>query len=218
MANESKKGGPVNTRPAAPPQWAERLLERLLPARDRQTIIGDLREEYLEEILPCSGPLRANLWYLRQLASLTARSLAERGNPRRALLAISAWTFICGSWLAWMESVLQHPGYRARLSIALGVAFIALATVLARVFHLGFRRERWLWAGAAALIALGSYAFLRNLLASHFEGFVFLLSLSFIVQGVLMLLSLGRPDLNQRLDQRVDRNSGPQPPQRKSAP
>ena len=208
----------MTTRPAPPPRWAERLLESLLPARDRQTVIGDLREEYLEEILPGSGPLRANLWYLRQLASLASRSLAERGNPRRALLVASAWTFICGSWLAWMESVLQHPGFRARLAIALGVAFIALAAILARLLHLGVRRERWLWAGAVALIALGGYAFLSNLLASHFEGFVFLLSLSFIVQGVLMLLSLGRASLDQRLDQRHDPDPNPQPAQKETAP
>lgn len=210
MARESKKGSPVNQRPASPPPWAERFLERLLPPKDRQSIVGDLREEYLEHILPNSGPLRAHLWYLRQLPSLVSCSLAEPARPRRALLIVSAWTFICGSWLAWMESVLRHPGYRARLSIALGVAFIALATILARLLHLGFRRERWLWTGAVALIALGAYAFLHNLASRHFEGFVFLLSLTFIVQGVLMLLSLGRPRRDEPLAQLPHREPSPQ--------
>jgi hypothetical protein len=31
------------------------------------------------------------------------------------------------------------------------------------------------------------------MLSAHFEGFTFLLSPSFVLQGALMLLSLGRP-------------------------
>ncbi len=53
-----------------PPRWAEGLLEAMLTRRDRDTIPGDLLEEYREVILPARGRLRANLWYLRQVVSL----------------------------------------------------------------------------------------------------------------------------------------------------
>ncbi len=208
MAGQSKvspgeKGSSMKPRKTAPPPWAEQLLESLLPVRDRQTITGDLREEYLEAILPTTRPLRADLWYLRQLASIasrslashffTSRSLAMHGILLTPLLLASLWTSICGVWLATMESILQHPGYPTRIAIALGVALIGLATILSRFLHLSTRGERWLWIAAVALIALGGYAFVNNLLTSHFEGFVFLLSLSFILQGFLMLAALGWP-------------------------
>ncbi len=53
-----------------PPRWAEWLLEAMLKARDRDTVSGDLLEEYREVIVPTRGRKRANLWYLRQALSL----------------------------------------------------------------------------------------------------------------------------------------------------
>jgi hypothetical protein len=53
-----------------PPRWAEWLLQATLTPRDRETIPGDLLEEYREVILPTRGRVRANLWYLRQVLSL----------------------------------------------------------------------------------------------------------------------------------------------------
>jgi hypothetical protein len=46
------------------------------------------------------------------------------------------------------------------------------------------------------LIGIGGQAFLRNAQAAHFEGFVFLISVGLLFQGVLMLLgSATRRDL-----------------------
>jgi hypothetical protein len=59
--------GPVVDRP---PRWAEWLLRAMLEPRDRDTISGDLLEEYREVIVPRRGRLRANLWYVRQALSL----------------------------------------------------------------------------------------------------------------------------------------------------
>jgi len=90
MAGQSKlspgkKGSSMKPRKTAPPPWAERLLESLLPVRDRQTITGDLREEYLEVILPTYGPLRAHFRYLRQLSSIASRSLVSYFFTSRSL-------------------------------------------------------------------------------------------------------------------------------------
>ena len=55
-----------NTRP---PLWMEKLLYMFVEARDRDTIAGDLLEEYREVVLPARGRLRAQTWYLRQVIS-----------------------------------------------------------------------------------------------------------------------------------------------------
>jgi uncharacterized membrane protein len=52
-----------------PPRWAERLLRVFLPSRDRDTIAGDLLEEYREVVLPSRGTWRAQLWYVKQVLS-----------------------------------------------------------------------------------------------------------------------------------------------------
>ena len=110
----------------------------------------------------------------------------------KILLPVSLFTLACACWLAFMETVLRHRGYVARIGTALAIASICVATILVRMLHAGIRCERWLWLGAAALIGLGALAFFRNTRAAHFEGFVFVISLVLVVQGVLMLATLGR--------------------------
>jgi len=55
--------------PSHPPRWAENLLRFVLRERDRETIPGDLLEEYQELVFSARGRFRANLWYLRQILS-----------------------------------------------------------------------------------------------------------------------------------------------------
>jgi len=49
--------------------WGEMALRLVVRGRDRDTISGDLLEEYREEILPKRGAIRAQLWYARQVVS-----------------------------------------------------------------------------------------------------------------------------------------------------
>jgi hypothetical protein len=104
----------------------------------------------------------------------------------------SVITFLFGFWLAVMECVLHQPGFASRAAIALLIAAAGLVTLFVLVFHPGVSSERWLWAAAAALIGLGVYSFLHNARAAHFEGFVFIISIVLVVQGLLMLATLGR--------------------------
>lgn len=53
-----------------PPRWAERLVQFLVKPRDRDTIAGDLLEEYREVVLPTRGRRWADLWYVKQALSL----------------------------------------------------------------------------------------------------------------------------------------------------
>lgn len=54
-----------------PPRWAERWLAAVLPANDRDCIVGDLLEEYREVALPSRGPVAGYVWYIRQVISVT---------------------------------------------------------------------------------------------------------------------------------------------------
>ena len=53
-------------------KWVDRVFRLLLRPRDRDTISGDLLEEYREEVLPTRGPLAARLWYVRQVLSFVS--------------------------------------------------------------------------------------------------------------------------------------------------
>lgn len=115
-----------------PPRWAEWLLEHLLPEDAREGIVGDLREEYVESLLPCYGRVVAALWYLRHVLSFVPSALRESRTMGKVLIFISGFTMTCMFWLASMEMALRHPGYGTRwhwtfvsLSRALRLLFCA---------------------------------------------------------------------------------------------
>lgn len=171
-----------------PPRWLERMLLCCLPARDRETISGDLLEEYREEQVPRLGSMRANVWYLRQSISfLSVRSLG--GPPMKAALTcISVFTAAAGVWLALMEHILKHAGYGERTVIATCIATQGLATLLLLLLDGRFVFRAVVLMGAVGVALLGASAIKRILDAPHFEGFVLLIGSALIVQGVLTLL------------------------------
>src|SRR5437867_7278394 len=61
---------PMNITEPSPPRWAERMLRSLLRPSDRESISGDLLEEYRKARRPSLGALRANIWYIRHVLSL----------------------------------------------------------------------------------------------------------------------------------------------------
>lgn len=54
----------------SPPRWADALLRSLLRPSDRESISGDLLEEYRAVRRPALGALRANAWYIKHTASV----------------------------------------------------------------------------------------------------------------------------------------------------
>jgi len=57
-----------------PPALPQALLHLLLPVDARETVSGDLLEEYREARIPALGRLRANLWYWRQVGGIWLRA------------------------------------------------------------------------------------------------------------------------------------------------
>lgn len=180
-----------------PPGWAEWLLEHLLPEIAREGIVGDLREEYVESLLPRYGRAVATLWYLRHVLSFLPCALRESRTMGRVLIFISGFTMTCMFWLASMEMALRHPGYGTRMALDICFALSCLATAILRMLPSPRTRSE-MWLGGAGLIAVifGANAFVENAHAAHFEGFVFVISLLLIAQGMLALLTLGRSGKN----------------------
>jgi hypothetical protein len=69
MADSREKEARMNSERsnATPPEWAESVLRWMLPSKDRESVSGDLLEEYRESIVPALGD-RARCWYVRQVA------------------------------------------------------------------------------------------------------------------------------------------------------
>jgi len=57
-----------------PPDVAELILRGLLPLDMRETVSGDLLEEYRESRVPAVGQFRADLWYWRQVGGMWLRA------------------------------------------------------------------------------------------------------------------------------------------------
>jgi hypothetical protein len=54
----------------SPPRWAEAILRSLVRAADRESISGDLLEEYRESRRPALGAMSANAWYIKHVCSV----------------------------------------------------------------------------------------------------------------------------------------------------
>ena len=109
--------GGAEDRERRPPAWAESVLRALLPPRDRDTVTGDLLEEYVEVALPSRGSWRADVWYVRQVISfMTANNLVR---------ALVGWT---------KGEVMLERLWRVTLVCSLLVAAVLLTRFLFDVF------------------------------------------------------------------------------------
>jgi len=193
MAGRKMAAGGRGITQKSPPGWLEWILTRCLSERDRETISGDLLEEYREEQLPRLGFVRANLWYLRQAFSFV--SVSSFGGPvmKLALTWMSVFTAAAGAWLAFMEQMLKHSGYGGRTVIGICIAMEGIATVLFLLLHGRAIYRTLVLVGAIAVGLLGASAVMRILGAPHFEGFVLIIGSALVVQGMLAIVAVLRP-------------------------
>jgi len=189
--------------PRHPPALLDRALRLILRSRDRDTISGDLLEIYTEHKLPELGPFRANLWYTRQILSiLPQRALSLLGGKlmKKLTIASSAFLVLACSWFTIMELILKHPGFMIRAGVCVLIVlyaalYIGLTLTYKRIPSALLRHTFSL--GAIAVIALGSYALYFEFRTTDPEGYIFLIALGLIAQGVLTLIdTLQRPRLH----------------------
>jgi hypothetical protein len=86
----------------SPPRWAERLRRLLLRTRDRETVTGDLLEEYREVAVPMLGLYRARVWYLREMVGLMKNASAA------AVIGLSAMVILAAVVGSAVALVLTH--------------------------------------------------------------------------------------------------------------
>ena len=137
-----------------PPVWAEAILRALLSPRNRDTISGDLLEEYCEVALPQRGELGARLWYVRQVVSfITIAGLIRatvgwlQEDSMFEKVARSSWTWLAAGSLGVLVLFGSLVDNDFRPPIGLGV-FIAISIVLTLASVISMRSRgdaRTLW-------------------------------------------------------------------------
>lgn len=97
---------------ATPPRWADVVLRMLLAPQDRQTVSGDLLEEYRESIHPGRGRRRADLWYVSQVAGFAWRA-------NRTWASLLGVAFVARAALDWL---LPTADFHARSTVSTTVS------------------------------------------------------------------------------------------------
>ncbi len=169
-----------------PPSWMEHLLRRFLPPADRETIAGDLREEFHDRAAT-RGAGSAKLWYLRQIISFMPRGLAFAFGTHIPLPLLCGFTGLCALWLGAMDLRLHHSA--SQMAIAgsiLGQSLVTLAALLVRFAWLRYLSV----AGCAGMLFLAGKALLGLIHGYHFEGYILLIALLLVVQSCFTIFTM----------------------------
>jgi putative ABC transport system permease protein len=95
-----------------PPRLASWLIERVVPPDARDAAIGDLDEEFHDEVVPRLGIARARRWYWRQTFSLArAFALARRSPITPRTHSLSRSDTMRHDLRDALRTILRSPGY-----------------------------------------------------------------------------------------------------------
>jgi hypothetical protein len=138
------------TSTASPPRLVEAIFRLLLAPHDRESVSGDLLEEYRDSIYPARGRRRADLWFTRQVAAFIWHS-------NQLWAALLGGAFIARTALDWLVPTVDFHS-RSAVSTVLSVGILLCAGFLA-----GWRSGSP-WAGIIAGMA-------TTLIAAIVSGF-----------------------------------------------
>jgi hypothetical protein len=127
----------MTERPSTPPAWAEALVALLTPARGRDTIVGDLLEEYSEQSAH-RGTVAADWWYARQVLGFIRQAALVPG----LALAMN----LTGRMLIDIVAPRDNVASRAAMTTYVAILIFTLAG-----FRITYRTRR---TGSAALVAV----------------------------------------------------------------
>jgi len=129
-----------------PPAVPAALLHLLLPIEARESVSGDLLEEYREARIPALGRRRANLWYWRQVGGIWLRTYWWFVVPVIVVLVVHDIfnTFRAPSGASYLD--ILPPLALAPLSPLVGIGFFGLAGAYG-----SWRTQRWAGGFVAAL-------------------------------------------------------------------
>jgi hypothetical protein len=168
------------TRTNDPPRWAEALLFRFLQIKDRETIAGDLLEEYRDGIVAGTGRFKADSKYIRQVFSILYTELLRGTTARRVLQGTCVLSIAAMTWFGFVSP--------APATAPIAVLFVAQSLATIAIVAQGRRLPRMiLQFGAIAVVLGGGLALYETLVWTAFEICVALTGVALIVQGVLTL-------------------------------
>jgi hypothetical protein len=129
-----------------PPAAAQTLLGLVLPADARETVSGDLLEEYRDARIPGLGRRRADLWYWQQVGGIWLRAYWRLVVPLVLLFVVHDLlnTFRAPSGASYIDGLPML----ARLPIS---PFAALGFFVLAGAYGSWRTERWEGGFVAAL-------------------------------------------------------------------
>ena len=105
------------TQPLMPPAWADAILRLSLKRSDRESVSGDLLEEYRAAIVPSRGAVAADAWYVRQVAGFVWRA------TRRWALIFAA-AFLARTAYDWLVPTTDFHA-RSLATTTIAVAMLA---------------------------------------------------------------------------------------------
>jgi hypothetical protein len=162
------------------PPSADKLLRWSLTAEDYEVISGDLLEEL--QLSKSDRAAIARLWF--QVFVVVLRL----GLGRRVVMVLGAFSAMAFSWFAFMEIALRHPYFAWRLGFSVLAVALGITTMVSLRGGGNHAHWRWVQRGWLLLAAVGAWAFVANLRATDFEGYIALMSAALVAQGVLCAL------------------------------
>ena len=139
-------------RDATPPAWAEELLQFVVRRDHRDSISGDLLEEYRERILPSRGTAAADRWYIRQMLGYLWR-------------ATWVWAVVMAAAAVLRDVFDQFDPPQSYHLRSMVTTYTAIALFASAGFF-GARRTRSFVGGAVAGFAIGVIAAVITVIAS----------------------------------------------------
>jgi hypothetical protein len=152
----------TDDRSTLPPRWAESVLQMMLRPEDRESISGDLLEEYRQSIVPALGG-RADRWYVKQVAWYVLRAIWAWSTVAAAICvwrylldtlvpihytpgviavrsAVMSWALIatfssCGAWHAWRTRRIGAAILLVVISALIGGLLAQAGTLLLFAFQ-----------------------------------------------------------------------------------
>ena len=192
----------------SPPLWAEAILRSLLRPADRESISGDLLEEYRAARRPALGAFRANAWYIKHVLSVLWRLVWPCA---LALAVLTLLPLIANRWsregFVWYGSLVQAPG----------VSLVHALVYLWAGYH-GSRRTHLVRTGmlAAGVTSFVGFTVLFAATAIRIPGLIlvpFSNPFTLVILSVLLLLTLSYSVLLGAVGGAIGRWDAPAAPQ-----
>jgi putative ABC transport system permease protein len=98
-------------RDQTPPRFAVRLLLRVLSPEAQDAALGDLDEEFRDEVLPRLGAWRARLWYWRQAISLSRAYTIDRLRPHHSWPSSASSDTMRHDIRDALRTIVRSPSY-----------------------------------------------------------------------------------------------------------